>query len=159
MLTRLVQLAAIAAGLLRSPPAALTGQIDYRNMDDDRPVLTEDAYPVERHAFELLLPYAYERERDGPSLHGFTPEIEYGVIRNGQLGIKLPVAGAQGNGNTDWGLAGLWVFELYNLNSESRMMADPVIRQMIGDTAMMGMMRDMMARMPGMPMPHDSAHH
>lgn len=32
--------------------------IDYRNLDDHRPVRTEDAYPIERHAFELIVPYS-----------------------------------------------------------------------------------------------------
>ena len=102
--------------------APLAAQIDYRNLDDDRPVVTEDAYPVERHAFEILLPYAYERERGGANFHAFTPEIEYGILRNGQLGLKLPLAGAQANGTTDWGLAGLRLFGLYNLNTESRLL-------------------------------------
>ena len=40
--------------LLRVSPAV--AQIDYRNLDDDRPVVSEDAYPVERYGFELLAP-------------------------------------------------------------------------------------------------------
>jgi hypothetical protein len=50
-----------------APP--LAAQIDYRNLDDERPVATEDAYPVERHAFELLTAYRYEHERGGANLH------------------------------------------------------------------------------------------
>ena len=46
--------AALAVGLCSSFPARVWAQIDYRNLDDDRPVVTEDAYPVERYAFELL---------------------------------------------------------------------------------------------------------
>lgn len=114
--------AAFAAGLLLASVTRLAAQIDYRNLDDDRPVLTEDAYPLERHAFELLLPYSYEREHGGATLHSFAPELEFGIIRNGQLGIKLPVAGTQGSGNTDWGLAGLRLFGLYNVNTESRLL-------------------------------------
>lgn len=112
----------LLATLMLGLHAPLAGQIDYRNLDDDRPVLTEDAYPVERHAFEILLPYAYEREPGGANLHAFTPEIEYGVIRNGQLGVKLALAGAQVGGNTGWGLAGLRAFGLFNLNTESRLL-------------------------------------
>lgn len=111
---------ALAGGLLTTLHQPLAAQIDYRNLDDDRPVLTEDAYPVERHAFEFLLPYAFEDERGGGRLHAFIPEIEHGIIRNGQVGLKAPIAGARGTGETDWGLAGLRVFGLYNLNSESR---------------------------------------
>jgi hypothetical protein len=113
---------ALAAVVLIAPVAPLAAQIDYRNLDDDRPVLTEDAYPVERHAFELLLPYTYERERGGTDLHAFTPELAYGVVRNGQLGLKLPVAGSAAGGNTDWGVAGLRLFGLYNFNTEGLML-------------------------------------
>jgi hypothetical protein len=115
--------AATAAGLslyfLATPAAA---QIDYRNLDDDRPVVTEDAYPVERYAFELLAPYRFEAEADGAELHTTVPEAAYGLARNAQVGVKLPVAGVSDGNGTDWGLAGLRLFGLYNFNTESRML-------------------------------------
>ena len=101
---------AAAAGLWTcfsvSPASA---QIDYRNLDDDRPVTTEDAYPVEHHAFELLAPYRFEREQGGVRSHLFPLEVEYGVMDNTQIGIKAPIAGfdAGPTADTDWGLAGL----------------------------------------------------
>lgn len=102
--------------------APLAAQIDYRNLDDDRPVLTEDAYAVERYAFELLLPYAFERERGGARIHVFIPEIAHGIIRNAHVGLKLPVAGVRNTGDTEWGLAGLRIFGLYNLNTEGKVL-------------------------------------
>jgi hypothetical protein len=33
----------------------LAAQMDYRNLDDDRPTRVEDAYPAERYAFELIV--------------------------------------------------------------------------------------------------------
>jgi hypothetical protein len=114
--TTVLSLLALAVGGAARPAWA---QIDYRNLDDDRPLVTEDAYPVERYGFEFLLPYAFERETGGGQLHAFVPELEYGIIRNGQLGIQAPVAGVEGPGDTDWGLAGLRVFGLYNFNTES----------------------------------------
>lgn len=111
--------AAMAVGLCTSflPPAS--AQIDYRNLDDDRPVVTEDAYPVERYAFELLAPYRFEAEAGG-QLHTAVPEAKYGLARNAQIGLKLPVAAADEATGTDWGLAGLRVFGLYNFNTETR---------------------------------------
>jgi hypothetical protein len=108
--------------LLSGPAAPLAAQIDYRNLDDDRPVLTEDAYPVERYAFEFLLPYAFEDERGAGQLHAVVPELEYGIIRNGQLGLKAPLAGVREAGHTEYGLAGLRVFGLYNLNTEGKLL-------------------------------------
>lgn len=112
-----------ATGLLLSPALA-SAQIDYRNLDDDRPTLIEDAYPAERFAFELLVPWRYGRDRHGGSVHAFIPEIEYGILRNAQLGLKLPIAGARGgaDGGRDWGLSGLRLFALYNFNTESRVL-------------------------------------
>jgi hypothetical protein len=113
--------AAITAGLLLyflAPSAS--AQIDYRNLDDDRPVVTEDAYPVERYAFEVIAPYRFDAEADGLHLHTSVLEAAYGLVRNGQVGLKLPLAAVDEGTETDWGLAGLRVFGLYNLNTESR---------------------------------------
>lgn len=112
--------AALAVGLCTAFPAWVRAQIDYRNLDDDRPVVTEDAYPVERYAFELLAPYRYEAEVDGPQLHTTVPEAAYGLARNAQVGLKLPLAAVDESTGTDWGLADLRVFGLYNFNTETR---------------------------------------
>jgi hypothetical protein len=101
-------------------PSSLLAQIDYRNLDDDRPVATEDAYPVERYAFELIAPYHFEAESGGIGLHAAVPEIAYGIVRNAQIGMKLPLAAVDGAAGTDWGIAGLHLFGLYNFNTESR---------------------------------------
>jgi hypothetical protein len=114
-------LATRVAGLfLPSVVSPLGAQIDYRNLDDDRPVVTEDAYPVERYAFELLAPYRFEDEAGGGQLHTVVPEAAYGFARNAQVGVKLPLAGADEGAGAEWGLAGLRVFGLYNFNTETR---------------------------------------
>ena len=112
--------AAITAGLCSSFIAPLSGQIDYRNLDDDRPVITEDAYPVERYAFELIAPYRFEADADGAQLHTTVPEAAYGLARNAQVGLKLPLALVDEDTGTDQGLAGLRLFGLYNFNTEGR---------------------------------------
>lgn len=101
-------------------PRAATAQIDYRNLDDDRPTRVEDAYPVERYAFELLAPWRYARGQGG-GVHAFIPEIEYGLLANLQIGLKLPIAGAPGMAGEgrEWGISGLRLFGLYNFNTES----------------------------------------
>ena len=118
----------VVAGLLVTEPSAGHGQIDYRNLDDDRPTLIEDAYPVERFAFEFLAPWRFSRDRLGGSLHAFTPEIEYGILPNGHLGLKLPIAGSRESGDREWGISGLKVFALYNFNTESRILPALAIR-------------------------------
>ena len=110
----------VAVGLFLSfISRALPAQIDYRNLDADRPVVTEDAYPVERYAFELLVPYRFEAESGGSELHETIPEIAFGFLRNSQIGLKLPLAAVDAATGTDWGLGGLGVFGLHNFNTES----------------------------------------
>lgn len=107
---------------LLAAPALAEAQIDYRNLEDDRPALIEDAYAIERHAFEFLAPWRYGRDRNGGNAHAFVPEIEYGILRNAQLGLKLPIAGASTGSGRDWGISGLRLFALYNFNTESRLL-------------------------------------
>lgn len=110
----------MSAGL----PTRLCAQIDYRNIDDDRPTLVEDAYPVERYAFELLLfPVRVEREKSGPNVYSLVPEIAYGAWPNVQVGFKAPIAGVVEGGADTWGLSGVKLFALYNFTTETRLPA------------------------------------
>ncbi len=95
-------------------------QIDYRNLDDDRPTLMEDAYPVERYAFEFLTPWRFSRDRSGGTTHAFVPELAYGLFPNAHLGLKLPIAGTSTASGREWGISGLRLFALYNFNTEGR---------------------------------------
>ena len=110
--------AAFALAVLGVAPAPLGAQIDYRNLDDDRPTRVEDAYPAERYAFELLIPYRVERE-GGVTVHASVLELEYGLLPNAQVGVKAPLAVVRAGGTTTTGLSGLRVFALYNFNTES----------------------------------------
>lgn len=110
--------AAIGLGLA-IPGGSVAAQVDYRNLDHERPVSTADAYPVERHAFELLVPFRSERERNGDRLHLVPLEIEYGSFDNAQIGVGLPLAVVDPEGSgSELGLAGLRVSGLYNFNTE-----------------------------------------
>ena len=109
----------LAVALLMSARPALA-QIDYRNLDDGRPVRVEDAYPVERYAFEFLLPYGFEQDHGGGAIHALVPELAYGLLRNFHLGVKLPLAASDsGAGGSAWGLSGVRAFALYNFTTDS----------------------------------------
>ena len=113
--------AALAVGLSVAVPAgSLAAQVDYRNLDRERPVTTEDAYPVERHAFEFLIPFRTEQQQGGDRLHLLPLELEYGILDNTQVGIGMPLGALDATGSdTEWGMAGLSAFGLYNFNTES----------------------------------------
>lgn len=119
-MVRITRAAAAAAALAAGAATPLKAQIDYRNLDRERPVATEDAYPVERHAVELLLPLRTGREQGGDRLHLMPLELEYGVLDNTQITVALPLAAHDpADADTEWGLAGLGLSALYNFNTES----------------------------------------
>jgi hypothetical protein len=122
--------AALAAALLCSvaSPRGAQAQIDYRNLDDDRPTHVEDAYPLERFAFELITPYRVVRGRGGQTLHALIPEVEYGLLRNAQIGVKLPVAALDEASSTTRGVSGARLFALYNLNTEGAVLPAVSVR-------------------------------
>src|SRR5260370_26453810 len=97
---------------------SLAAPADSRNLDEGRPQRVEDAFPVERYAFEFVTSYALEREPGGRSVHAFVPELAYGIVANGALGITAPVGLLSEGGVTRAGLAGLRAVALYNFNTE-----------------------------------------
>ena len=113
---------AVGAGVALAAVSArpLAGQIDYRNLDDDRPVATEDAYPVERGAFEFVLPWSFERERGGATVHAVVPELAFGILSNAQVGAKLALADLSAGDVAFRGIPSAGLFALYNFNTERR---------------------------------------
>ena len=112
-----IAVAAGAAAILGS--SAASAQIDYRNLDDGRPVSTEDAYTVERYAFELVAPYRFEAGAGGADAHVVAPELSYGIAPNLQFSLETPLAALDRGAGHDWGLGGLELSGLYNFNTES----------------------------------------
>lgn len=109
-----------AAGWLLLVPVRADAQTDYRNLDDDRPGLIEDAYPVERWAAEFVLPLRSELGRGGARTVVTIPELTYGALANVHVGLKAPLATTRdAAGGSRSGLAGLRAFGLWNANTES----------------------------------------
>lgn len=108
---------ALLALLVASSAAA---QTDYHDTDARRPLLTEDASPVERHAFELLFaPITFERRDDGTYVWSVTPEITYGILPRTHVELATSIAwrdpGAIGEKG---GLAGAELSVLHQLQLE-----------------------------------------
>jgi len=61
---------------------------------------------VEHHGFELLAPLTYDADVSGARRYSLQPEIEYGVLANTQVSIKLPL-GAVDSAGSDRGIGGL----------------------------------------------------
>jgi hypothetical protein len=118
---RNVARASIAVAALAAAASPLAAQTDYYNTDAGRPVQIEDAYPVERRAFEIqAAPLRLERARGGVYHWGIEPEIAFGILPRTQVELGAPLAfvdaGATGRAS---GLAGVDLSVLHNLNVET----------------------------------------
>lgn len=99
-------------------------QTDYYNTDRGRPLLTEDAYPVERRAFEVqAAPLRLERAKGGAYTWGFEPELAYGIAPRTHVEVGLPIAFIDAAGVRRSGLTGIHMSVLHNLNVETSMPA------------------------------------
>jgi hypothetical protein len=96
------------------------GQTDYYNTDRGRPLRTEDAYPVERRAFEIqAAPLRLERFGAGAYSWGFEPEIAYGIAPRTHVEAGVPLAFIDAAGVRRSGVSGLHLSILHNLNVET----------------------------------------
>jgi len=118
-------LCAVGGVVAITSPAA--GQLDYRNLDDGRPLWTEDAWPVERRALEFLFPYSLGWGRL-VTLHSSQPELAWGAWDNFMLGAKLPLAVVRGSSGNEAGVAGPGAFLFYNLRGEGRSLPALAVR-------------------------------
>lgn len=112
-----------AAAIVAAAPAG--AQTDYYNTDAGRPITIEDAYPVERRAFELqLAPLRLERAAGGVYTWGLEPEVAYGILPRTHVEVGLPLVhrdDAAGRGSS--GVAGVEFGIFHNLNVETRIPA------------------------------------
>jgi hypothetical protein len=102
-------------------PTVAAAQTDYFNTDVGRPITIEDAYAVERYAFDIeLAPFRLERLRGGIYRWGLEPELAYGILPRTQLEIGFPLAFTDfGASRRRGGLEGIDVSVLHNLNIET----------------------------------------
>ena len=102
-----------------------SAQTDYYNTDAGRPLTVEDASATERYAFELqLAPIRLERSSGGRYRWEADPEIAYGILPRTQLELGLPFQYAERDGGSNkFGLAGISLSLLHNLNIETALPA------------------------------------
>lgn len=112
----------IALLALSLAPGALHAQTDFYNTDAGRPVRIEDAYPVERYAFEAqVAPLRLERAGPGAYHWEIEPELAYGIFPRTQIEIGLPLRIEDGEDEgRSFGVGGIDVSMLHNLNVETR---------------------------------------
>ena len=125
MRTGLLSVVALLGSLVNSAAGA---QTDFYNTDRGRPLLVEDAYPVERRAFEIqAAPLRLERSVGGVYTWGFEPELAYGIAPRTHVEFGLPIAFIDVAGARRAGVAGLHLSMLHNLNVETSVPALGVV--------------------------------
>src|SRR5690606_27156006 len=110
------------AGVTALEPSSAVAQHDYYNTDAGRPLQTQDAVAVEYRGFEFLpAPMQMERTRGGLYSWSVEPELAYGVLPRTQIGAGVPLVMLErpGGGSARFGLAGVHVDALHQLNVES----------------------------------------
>lgn len=111
----LAVIATLAAGF-----APAEAQTDYYNTDAGRPVRIEDAYPVERYAFEAqVAPLRLERGDGGVYHWKFEPELAWGILPYTHVEIGFPLTWRDEGGARAFGLGGVELSALHNLNVET----------------------------------------
>ena len=97
-------------------------QTDYYNTDAGRPVRVEDAYPVERYAFEAqVAPLRLERKDTGEYHWEIEPELAYGILPRTHLEIGIPLLFSDGGEvEEEFGVGGIDFSVFHNLNVETR---------------------------------------
>lgn len=108
-------LALPGVALFVAPAAA---RIDYRRLDRGRPASIEDAYPIERYAFEVAVGYRISRIGPGRAQQLFEPELSFGAGAALELGVGGPIAITERDGGRATGLAGLHLSAKANLTTE-----------------------------------------
>jgi hypothetical protein len=84
----------IIVGLVAVVPP-LAAQTDYRNLDAEHPLRTEDAYAIERGALEFAIGAGRSFGVAGDGHLGFEPELAVG-LRNAQLSFAWPFGRSDG---------------------------------------------------------------
>jgi hypothetical protein len=115
-----IQRAACVGVALVAASAALHAQTDWYNTDKGRPLRTEDALVMERHAFEFhLAPLTFSR-LGGVSSWEVEPELGWGILPRTQLEVGVPIgARATLGGGANVAAHGVHVALLHALNAET----------------------------------------
>jgi len=111
---------ALALSLLTLAAQAGHAQTDYYNLDRGRPLRTEDALPIERHALEWqIAPFRISGASGAGSVLSLEPELAWGALPRTQVELGFPLERWQRGGRVVTGGAGVDVSVLHALNAET----------------------------------------
>jgi hypothetical protein len=101
---------------LAGTPTRARAQADIRNTDVGRPIRIEDAYAIDRSLLDVhVAPITVAWARGSGAAWRLEPEVTFGLVPRTQIEVGAPVAFR----DETFGLAGVNVGALYNLNAET----------------------------------------
>ena len=109
-----------ATALWAGAPLPLAAQEDFRNTDRGRPLLVEDAYPIELREWEFELGGRGRLvEGGGRSAAGVQAGLKTGLLPNTQVGLEFETTLEPTGRGTELGFGGVGAHVLHNLNRET----------------------------------------
>lgn len=91
---------------------------DHRNLEEGLPTQIEDAYAIPFRALEMEFSADYQRGKEGSTdTVELEPEVKWGLVKNGHVGLGVPLSLASGRDNKNQG--DLKMEALYNFNVET----------------------------------------
>ncbi len=113
---------AIAGLILLAPPLWAA---DHRNLEEGIPTEIEDASSIAFRSLEQQSVFKFEHGGERGEIFRLEPELQWGVIKNGQVGLRVPFFVGVGDreGSGDILLEGL-----YNFNVETRTVPATALR-------------------------------
>jgi hypothetical protein len=93
--------------------------IDHKNLDENRPLRLEDAYPIASGEIAIEVGGGLTVQRHGPNRGFFPIEILYGALPNLQVGVGTTISTDPGEIEDESTSADLKLSGLYNFNQET----------------------------------------
>jgi hypothetical protein len=111
-MTRSIRRAAIAPALGALLFAAPPAHADPQNLNRDLPLSFEDATPIEQGKTDAQVSARWESAENGDDLLTIEPQVQFGVAKDMQLGVSVPLIAGEGDrsGSGDLETELIWNF-------------------------------------------------
>lgn len=114
---RLLGAVAVLAGVLGAPGPA--GAVDHKNLDENRPLRLEDAYPIASGEWAVEAGAGFTLQRRGPDRGVVSVEVLHGAAPNLQLGLGTTLSTRPHAIDEPTKSGDVQLSALYNFNQET----------------------------------------
>ena len=104
---------------------ALAWAADHRNLEEGNPTQIEDAAVIAYRSIELQPVFTYEKDGERGEIFLLEPEVNWGLMKNAQLELRVPVFVGVGDRT---GSGDIELEALYNFNVETQFLPATAFR-------------------------------